>query len=141
WEPSLERKANSQMQHFLDQMQLENYQALYEWSIANPQQFWPALWDFFNVVASKRWDTVVENFDQMPGAKWFQGARLNFAENLLKRRDDKPALIFNNERGERRSLSHAVLYQNVAQLAAAMRGLGIKPNDTIAGFMPNTPET
>ncbi|MFT3742471.1 MAG: acetoacetate--CoA ligase [Gammaproteobacteria bacterium] len=148
WTPSLDRQANSRMQAFLEYVQHQlkiseviDYPTLYNWSITQLTQFWPAIWDFFKVIAHQRWKQVLEHPDQMPGARWFPGARLNFAENLLRRRDDHLALVFNNERGERRTFSYALLYENVAQLAAAMIASGIRTGDTIAVFMPNIPET
>ena len=81
------------------------YSQLHRWSIDRPQQFWEAIWRFCGVVASQPWDVAVVDFDRMPGARWFPGARLNFAENLLRYRDQRPAIIAWDENGVRGRLS------------------------------------
>ena len=118
-----------------------NYDALYQWSIAEREKFWALVWDFTGIRASRRGHTVLENRDAMPGAKWFRGARLNFAENLLRHRDDRPAIIACDEHGRQTTLSHRELYAEVARVTAQLRDLGIQPGDRIAGYMANTPET
>jgi acetoacetyl-CoA synthetase len=118
-----------------------DYPSLYRWSIDRPEDFWSTLWDFCRVKASRRWDRVLDDPGAMPGARWFDGARLNFAENLLRLDDDAPAIVFHNELGRRRELSHAELVQQVASLAAALRKRGIVAGDRVAAFMPNLPET
>ena len=77
----------------------------------------------------------------MPGARWFPGMRLNFAENLLRRAGDEPAIVFANERGERRELSWDRLTAEVARVRAGLHDAGVGPGDRVAGFMPNLPET
>lgn len=147
WQPSADRISRSQMTAFIKyvnqqwQLELSDYAALYQWSIDKPELFWSAVWDFCQVIASESATKVVEQREKMPGAKWFVGAKLNFAENLLRFRNDHPALVFRNEQGPRRSLTYNELYQQVAQLAAALRKAGIKTNDRVAGYMPNMPET
>ncbi|MGI9302797.1 MAG: acetoacetate--CoA ligase, partial [Gammaproteobacteria bacterium] len=120
---------------------LNGYPALYEWSIANPELFWPEVWDFCQVKSSRRWDRVLKNGDKMRGAKWFTGARVNFAENLLARRDEKPALIFQGENGARKALSHRALYDEVSRVAQALKASGVQQGDRVAGFLPNICET
>jgi acetoacetyl-CoA synthetase len=117
------------------------YPELYEWSITNIGEFWEAMWEFGGIIASKGYDRVVDNPDQMPGAKWFPGARLNFAENLLRHDDDRPALIFRSETGWTRRLSFAELREEVARLAKSLKEMGVEPGDRVAGFMPNLIET
>ncbi|HVV68974.1 MAG TPA: acetoacetate--CoA ligase [Gammaproteobacteria bacterium] len=148
WKPSLENMAKSQMMHFLNfvnqqhGLNLENYPSLYQWSVDNPALFWPAIWNFCAVIASKSWEKVIVHPEKMPGAKWFTGARLNFAENLLRHKHaTKPALIFRNEIGKRREISYQSLYKQVAELAAGLKNLGVTVNDRVAAFMPNIPET
>lgn len=80
-----------------------DYASLHGWSVDRPEEFWSALWDFVGVVARREPDRVVEAFDRMPGARWFPGAELNFAENLLRFEDDRPALVAWNEKGRGRS--------------------------------------
>ncbi len=147
WSPSPEQVANSNLWRFIGYvnqqhgLSLNDYPSLYQWSTEHPQQFWPAVWRFCNIKAANPWVSVLQDGNTMPGAKWFQGAKLNFAENLLSRQDEQPALIFKNEDRLAYTLSYGKLYQKVAQLAGAMRNHGIQPGDRIAGFMPNIPET
>jgi acetoacetyl-CoA synthetase len=114
--------------------------ALHRWSVENPETFWAALWSFCEVVAERRGETVLVGGERMPGARWFPEARLNFAENLLRRRDGAPALIFRGEDGSRRQLSFAELHRRVAELASALRAAGLMQGDRVAGYLPNLPE-
>ncbi len=147
WQPSAERIARAQLTRFMASLRgaagpaAATYGALWRWSIEQPEAFWAAVWDFCEVRASRRWDSVLENGDQMPGATWFPGARLNFAENLLRK--DEPgrlALVWRGEDGARRSFTRAELYRDTARLAGALRELGVGPGDRVAGFLPNCPE-
>jgi acetoacetyl-CoA synthetase len=97
-----------------------DYAALHRWSIEQPEQFWPAVWDFCEVIGEPG-SAVLADRDRMPGARWFPEARLNFAENLLRLRDDSGALVFCGEGKLERRLSHAELYTQVARLATALR--------------------
>jgi acetoacetyl-CoA synthetase len=119
----------------------EDYESLYRWSTEKREDFWTAVWEFCDVRASRRGDHVLINGDVMPGAKWFDGARLNFAENLLRYRDDRAAIIFRGEDGRREALSYAQLFDQVAKLAGSLRMAGVQKGDRVAGFMPNRPET
>jgi acetoacetyl-CoA synthetase len=148
WIPGEERIANAQVIRFIDHLNRRcgaslpgDYFALQDWSLAHPEAFWGAVWDFCGVVAGARGDTVLEDGDRFPGARWFPGARLNFAANLLRFRDERPALVSLLENGARRELSHAGLYRKVAQLAAGLRARGVVPGDRVAGFLPNIEET
>ncbi len=148
WTPGGERIANAQITRFIDHVNRHceaglpgDYFTLQDWALANPEVFWGAVWDFSGVVAAERGDTVLADGDRFPGARWFPGARLNFAENLLRFRDERPALISLLENGERRALSHADLYRKVARLAAGLRARGIVPGDRVAGFLPNIEAT
>jgi len=117
------------------------YAELYQWSIDRPERFWPALWRFCDVHAQQPWQTVLEYPQRMPGARWFTGSRLNYAANLLRRRDGHTAIVFRGEAGQRQTLSYRQLRQQSAQLAAALREEGIQPGDRIAAVMPNIPDT
>jgi acetoacetyl-CoA synthetase len=120
---------------------IADFASLYRFSIDETEKFWQSFKDYAGVIA-ETWGTVVlEHGDCMPGARWFPGARLNFAENLLKRRDDDDALIFRGEDRVRRRMSYAELHAEVSRLAQAMREAGITAGDRIAGMMPNMPET
>ncbi|WP_069383661.1 acetoacetate--CoA ligase [Halomonas caseinilytica] len=144
WHPSPETTAATQMAALMRHIeakhgaQLHDYADLHAWSIEYPERFWSLLWDTFEIVAEHRGEPVLESPDAMPGARWFPEARLNFAANLLRRRDEAPALIVHDERGRRRELSHAELYRRVARLARALRDDGVEPGDRIAGFVPNS---
>ena len=147
WTPPPARAAATNLAAFMDGVRrrhgvdIAGYDDLHRWSIERPQAFWTELWDFCGIVAESRGARVVEDFDRMPGARWFPDARLNFAENLLRRRDDGPALIFRDESGRRRSLSHRRLHDEVSRLAQALAACGVGPGDRVAGFLPNLPET
>ena len=145
WEPSADRIARARLTAFIEQVNaafnlaLGDYESLRRFSIERPADFWRAVWTFCDIRGAMG-ERVVDGLDRMPGAQFFPEARLNFAENVLRRRDPAPALIFNGE-GRRRTLSHAELYSGVAQFAAALRTVGIRPGDRVAGYMPNLPET
>jgi acetoacetyl-CoA synthetase len=147
WQPSKARVAQANMTEFARQVadghgaDLQAYPRLRQWSVDHPELFWPALWRFADVRASRPWDEVLVDRNRMPGAKWFVGARLNFAENLLKHRDERPAIIAWTEDGRRRQLSHRELYDAVARLAAALRREGVAAGDRVAAVMPHAPET
>lgn len=147
WQPSSTQIESSNMQRFTEQLkthlQLDfaNYEELHQWSVDRPELFWAQVWDFTGIQSSRRWDTVLADADQFPGAQWFSGAALNFAENLLRNRSDKTALISRLENGTRITTSYRELYQKVAECAAALRSIGVVSGDRVAGFMPNVPET
>jgi acetoacetyl-CoA synthetase len=133
------------MQRFIDfvheESRADDYAALHRWSTAERGRFWSRLWDFTGVIASEKGAIEVSSAHRMPGARWFPQARLNFAENLLAGDPDSPAIVFRNERGERRELTRAQLRAAVAAAAAQFRALGLGPGDRVAGLLPNLPET
>lgn len=147
WQPSLARIQQSNLYHFINFVnkkflkQFEKYRELYQWSITEPENFWTALWEFCDIKAYQKWDKVLEDPNKMPGATWFVGAKINFAENLLRHQENKIALIFRNENGLRRTLTYPELNQQVSLLAQALRNGGIKKGDRVAAVMPNMPET
>jgi acetoacetyl-CoA synthetase len=147
WQPSKERIARANMTRFAQRVadaygeRLRDYRELRAWSVEHPELFWPALWRFADIQASRPWDAVLTDGDRMPGARWFVGAELNFAENLLRHRDDRPAIIAWSEDGRRRELGHRALYHEVAKLAAALAREGIGPGDRVAAVMPHAIET
>jgi acetoacetyl-CoA synthetase len=120
---------------------LPDYAALHRWSVERPEAFWPLVWRFCEVVGSGPGPARGARFGEMPGTRWFPEARLNFAENLLRRRDATPALIFRGEHGAERQLSWAELQDAVARFAAALRESGVGPGDRVAAVLPNAPET
>ncbi len=147
WTPSDRVKQHANMTQFIDQVRknaagIKDYAALYRWSIEHPEEFWPAVWKFCGIKASKPWEQALVDGDKMPGARWFTGARLNFAENLLRHRDDRPALVFRCEQDSKRiQLSYRELHAQVSGLADALKQAGVKSGDRVAGFMPNRPES
>jgi len=118
----------------------KEYAALYRWSIENIPDFWAAMWDFVDIKASRPYDEVVDDLKNFPGARWFSGARLNFAENLLRFRDSRTALIFKGEERDSTTMTYAELYDEVSRVARSLKEAGVKEGDRIAGFMPNMPE-
>jgi acetoacetyl-CoA synthetase len=118
-----------------------DYGALHQWSVDNLEDFWAGIWNFVDIRASKPYTKVVDDPGKMPGAQWFPGSRLNFAENLLRFRDDKTALIFRGENSVRRTLTYKELYTATARIAASLKKMGIVAGDRVVGFMPNMPES
>ena len=148
WSPDTTRIENAWISQFISmvndafpQANTSDYASLQRWSLANPEDFWGAVWQFCGVVASETGDTILADADRFPGARWFPDATLNFAENLLRYRDDRTALVSLLENGERREMSYAQLYLQVARLAAALRAEGVVAGDRVVGFMPNISET
>ena len=147
WQPSDARIKNTNMYRFMTLVNekfsknFKDYPALWDWSVNNLEDFWGLTWDFIKIKASRKYDKVIENPTQMPGAKFFVGSKLNFAENLLQFRNERTALIFRGEDAVRRTLTYNRLYDEVAQTAASLRKLGIKKGDRVVGFVPNMPES
>ena len=147
WSPSRDRIESTNMWRFMQFVNEKNdqnfndYASLYQWSINEMQAFWSTVWEFAEIKASETYNEVINDVNKMPGAQWFPGARLNFAENLLRYRDDQTALIFRGEDEERREMTYGQLYDEVARLAASLKAFGVRPGDRVAGFMPNMPET
>lgn len=147
WQPTTEQIQKSNMYRFMNFVNdkygqaFTEYTPLYDWSVDNIADFWAALWEFVDIKASVPYTQVIDDVSKMPGAKWFAGARLNFAENLLRYRDDRTALIFRGEDSVRREMTYAELYAAVARLARSLREAGVGPGDRVVGFMPNMPES
>ncbi len=147
WKPNPEKLAQSQMFEFLHLIDKKHhlpqadYPNLHIWSVENPAEFWGEFWDYTNILHSEKHNALVDNAHKMPGAKWFSGARLNFAENLLQHRGEKAALIFRGENGADRRLSRNELYHEVKRIADGLKAQGLVKGDRVAAFMPNIPET
>ncbi len=147
WNPPAENFRTTHMAKFLQHIQtqysldLNDYAALHQWSVTQPEKFWREVSRFCDMKFSQEPDQIIEKSHKMQDTKWFTGATLNFAENLLKRRDEQAAIIFRSEAGHNTQLSYQELYDNVAKLAAYLKKLGIKSGDRIAAFMPNCPQT
>jgi len=148
WKPSRQQIEKANLAAFMTEArrrwnrpELTDFSSLYRWSVEHPEEFWDTVWRFGGVVASREPEAVVEDFDKMPGARWFPGAELNFAENLLRYRDRQAALVFWNENGRRGSLSFAELYEQVSVMQSALQTAGVEQGDRVAGYLPNMPET
>jgi len=147
WQPSEARIKASNLYRFMQAINerfgqdFKDYNALYQWSIDNIPDFWATLWEFTGIIASQPYSQVIDNLHKMPGAQWFNGARLNFAENLLRYRDDHVALIFKGEAQPTVKITYAQLYDEVARLAYALREAGVQSGDRVVGFMPNMPQS
>ena len=148
WEPSQERIERANMKRFvrfvreqIHNEDIQSYAPLYEFSIRQPERFWPLVWEFCGIRASGEFEPVLVDGEQMPGARFYPGVKLNFAQNLLRYKDDKPALIFRNEWGHQRQLSYAELNAEVGRMTHALKQAGVGMGDRVAGFMPNMPET
>ena len=145
--PSKERKQQANITRFMDtvnarhKMNIASYADLYDWSVNNIPDFWADVWDFVEIKSSKRYDKVVEDLKIFPGTKWFPGARLNFAENLLRYRDERPAFIFVGETQTSKRMTYAELYDSVARLAHSLKESGVGVDDRVVGYMPNLIET
>ncbi len=120
---------------------INTYPDFYAWSVDHPEQFWESVWESCGVIASKKGARVQVDGERMPGARWFPEARLNFAENMLRRRDAADAFVFWDETGFRRRISHAGLHAEVSRVAQAMRAEGLVAGDRVAAFIPNMAET
>ena len=147
WQPSEEAVEQAQLTQFARhvvrkyRLELNTYAEFYRWTVDEPEAFWNEVWEWCGVRASRKGTTVLVDGDQMPGAKWFPEARLNFAENLLRRGDRGDALVFWDERGPQRRVSYSELTSDVSRAAQALAQLGLRPGDRAAAFIPNLPET
>ncbi|MGE5252540.1 MAG: acetoacetate--CoA ligase [Planctomycetaceae bacterium] len=147
WSPSEEWIKKANVSRFIDYVnakqgrKLKTFADLYQWSIESTPDFWARMWEFAGLKSSRGYDQVVDDLKKMPGARWFSGARLNFAENLLRYRDDHPAFIFRGETQKEARMTYRELYTTVARLARSLRQLGVKPGDRVAAYMPNMMET
>jgi acetoacetyl-CoA synthetase len=147
WHPSEEAIEQAQLTQFARQvvrkhrLDLNTFDAFYRWTVDQPELFWNEVWEFGGLRASRKGATVLVDGGKMPGAKWFPDARLNFAENLLRRGDRGDALVFWDERGPQRRVSYSDLTSDVSRAAQALAQLGLRAGDRVAAFMPNLPET
>ncbi|MDH4173164.1 MAG: AMP-binding protein, partial [Betaproteobacteria bacterium] len=147
WQPSEEAIEQAQLTQFArhvvrkHRLELNTYADFYQWTVDNPEPFWSEVWEWCGVKASRKGSAVLVDGDRMPGAKWFPEARLNFAENLLRRGDRGDAFVFWDERGEQRRVSYSDLTSDVSRAAQALAALGLRAGDRAAAFIPNLPET
>ncbi|MFX1584142.1 MAG: acetoacetate--CoA ligase [Promethearchaeota archaeon] len=147
WEPSAEWIKNAEATRFIELVN-KNYgqnikdgKDLYKWSVESIADFWAAMWDFAGIIASIKYEKVVEDLNVFPGTKWFPGTRLNFAENLLKYKDDQLAFIFQGETKVSKKITYRELNKTVARLAKSLKDSGVKVGDRVVSYIPNLIET
>lgn len=146
WIPPNERVEKSNFKNYLTFLKshfkkdFQNYTELYNWSVTEIEEFWRSIWEYSKIIHSKSYSSVL-NKKIMPGAEWFDGSELNFAENLLKYRDDRIALVSIRENHSTIKINYNQLYQLVARCAAGLKNLGVKKGDRVAGFVTNYPES
>ena len=146
WEPSQERRSRSNMTRFLAWLRdnrgltFDTYRELWQWSVTDLEGFWASIWEYFEVKAHRPYTRVLAE-RRMPGARWFDGARLNYAEHALRRRDDHPALMVQSEIRPLAALTYRQLHEEVSLVAAGLRRLGVGKGDRVVAYMPNILET
>ncbi|MEK7842501.1 MAG: acetoacetate--CoA ligase, partial [Deltaproteobacteria bacterium] len=147
WKPSQEYIQQANITRFIKfvnkkhGLKIQSYAQLHAWSVEDVTSFWEAMWEFGDIKASRKYEQVIDDLNKFPGTKWFPGARLNFAENLLRFSDDHPAFIFKGETCKSGSMTYAELYDAVARLSKSLRDMGVSQVDRIAAYMPNLIET
>jgi acetoacetyl-CoA synthetase len=145
WSPAPETIAAANMTRFLSRisqhhgLDLNDYRGLHDWSVAHKETFWSEIWEFCGVIGEKGQRILIDGED-MERARWFPDASLNYAENLLRRRDDEVAIVFRAEDQAEYSLTHAALHDQVSSVAAWLKLHGLQPGDRVAGYLPNMPE-
>ncbi len=147
WEASEELKQQANVTHYMQwltdtrQLHFATREDLWQWSVTHIEDFWASLWEYFHVKSSKPYATVLVE-RKMPGAQWFSGAELNYAEHVFRNRTpDRPALLFRSERLASVEVSWDELYQKVGAIAGALRRMGVQRGDRVVAYMPNIPET
>lgn len=146
WAPSQTRAEATQLFDFMSQMKanhgapVDSYASFWQWSVENIEDFWSGFWDYAGVIGEKG-DIALLDADKMPGAKFFPNGHINYAENMLRRRDDGQAIIFLNEKGEERELTFKQLYEAVSRWQQAFKAMNVAKGDRVAGYLPNMPET
>jgi acetoacetyl-CoA synthetase len=147
WSPSEDDVENANITRFIEfvsekrGIEFSGYFDLYDWSVSDIPAFWSDIWEFANVVSSVGYEQVVDDLGRFPGARWFVGARLNFAENLMRYSDERTAIVFRDELGDRREYTYRDLHLEVARFREYLKELGVGPGDRVVSYMPNIPET
>ncbi|HEX5690127.1 MAG TPA: acetoacetate--CoA ligase, partial [Roseiflexaceae bacterium] len=145
WQPTEQQMRESRMQAYIDWLQahkgsqFDGYAPLWEWSVTQPGDFWQSLWEFFDVQASARPSQALLD-REMPGARWFEGARLNYAEHIFRNRTaERPAIVFQSELQPLIEIQWDDLERQVAAVASGLRGLGVSAGDRVVAYLPNIP--
>ena len=147
WTPSEEWIENANVTKFIEfvnkeyNRDIKGAKDLYKWSVEEIKEFWAAFWDFADIIASEGYDKVVDDLNKFPGTQWFPGAKMNFAENLLRYDDDQLAFIFQGEKKVTKKITYKELNKVVARLAKALREMGVKKGDRVVSYIPNLIET
>ncbi len=148
WIPSPERKESANLHRFVrfvhdatGNADIGSYAPLYDFSIRQPAKFWSLVWEFCGIRANGDFEPALVDGDKMPGARWFPDVKLNFAQNLLRFKDNRLAIVFRNEWGHQREYTYAQLHGEVGRVAHALKGAGVVAGDRVAGYLPNLPET
>ncbi len=147
WQASDDRIQQANMTRFMrfvnerHLLAIEDYAQLHAFSIERSEDFWSAVWEFCGIRASGELQPVVDDPYKMPNARWFANVRINFAQNLLRFKDDRIALVGRDETEHRKQITYHDLHQYVQAAAAKLKALGVQPGDRVAAFMPNIPET
>jgi acetoacetyl-CoA synthase len=147
WSPSEDDVENANITRFIEfvsekrGIEFSGYFDLYDWSVSDIPAFWSDIWEFANVVSSVGYEQVVDDLGRFPGARWFVGARMNFAENLMRYSDERTAIVFRDELGDRREYTYRDLHLEVARFREYLKELGVGPGDRVVSYMPNIPET
>ncbi len=145
WEPTKEWIEGSNMTRYIEWLGSEGlhfrkYEDLWRWSVAEVERFWETIWEYFDVNALDGYSRVLSG-RRMPGARWFEGAQLNYAEHVLRKREHGgPAIIHAGEDGRRIEVSWEELRRRTASLASALKEMGVEKGDRVAAYVPNIPE-
>ena len=146
WEPSEEFKENANVSRYMEWLEKEkglsfdDYGELWEWSVTELEEFWSSIWEYSDVRASKPYTRVLSG-REMPGAKWFEGAELNYAEHVFRNaKEDEPAVLHQSELRQLSETSWRELEDKVGALAAGLKGLGVERGDRVVAYLPNVPE-
>lgn len=147
WEPSEDWIKNAEITRFINfvndkfSKKIDGGKELYKWSVEEIENFWEAMWEFAGIIYSKKYDRIIDDLNHFPGAKWFEGSLLNFAENLLKYKDDQLAFIFQGETKVSKQMTYAELNKSVARLAKSLKDIGVEVGDRVVSYIPNLIET
>ncbi|MEM0375680.1 MAG: acetoacetate--CoA ligase [Nitrososphaerota archaeon] len=147
WSPSEDDVEDANITKFIEfvvrrrGIELGGYFDLYDWSVSEIPEFWREVWDFVGVISSESYTAVVDDLKKFPGARWFVGAKLNFAENLMRYGDERTAIVFRDETGERREYTYRDVHLEVARFREYLKEIGVGPGDRVVSYMPNVPET
>lgn len=146
WKPSDSFKRQSNLYQYMQwlddnkNLSFSDYHDLWKWSVENVVPFWQSVWDYFQVESEGKYEEVLNTL-QMPGAKWFEGSKVNYAKEIFKRKNpNQPAIIFRNEEIDYVEISWEELEGQVASMASYLRSIGVNKGDRVAAFMPNIPE-